>query len=83
MLVESTTFYNNFVNFSPNVTKFDMLIDIGEIDKSHDLCCYGNHFAGNYEFRSYQNMCIYKMAWHSINTIARLLNHILLERAGD
>ena len=36
---------------------------------------------GNYEFFSYQNVCIYKMAWCSINT-AKVLNRILLERAG-
>ena len=28
-----------------------------------------------------KNVCIYKMAWHSVNTIATVLNHILLERA--
>ena len=32
MLVENTTFYNNFVIYSLNVTKFGMLIDIVEID---------------------------------------------------
>ena len=46
MLVENTTFYNNVVNFSLNVTKFGMLIDIVEIDKSRDLSCYGDHFCG-------------------------------------
>ena len=38
--------------------------------------------AGNYDFLSYQNVCIYKMAWRSVNTISRVLNHIVLERAG-
>ena len=38
--------------------------------------------AGNYEFLSYQNVCIYKMAGHSVNTTARVLNNILLEGAG-
>ena len=37
---------------------------------------------GNYEFVSYQHVCIYKMAWGSVNIIARVLNHISLERAG-
>ena len=41
---------------------------------------------GNYEFLSYQNVCIYKMAWCNANTIARVLNHactcISLERVG-
>ena len=46
MLVENTTFYNTFVNFSLNVTKFGMVIDIVEIDNSLDFCCYGNHFGG-------------------------------------
>ena len=27
-------------------------------------------------------MCIDKMVWHNSNTIARVLNHISLERAG-
>ena len=42
MLEENTTFYNNVVNFSLNVTTFGMVIDIVEMDKSHDCCCYGN-----------------------------------------
>ena len=46
VLVENTTFYSNFVNFSLNVTKFGMLIDNIEIGMSHDLGCYGNHFDG-------------------------------------
>ena len=46
MLVENTTFDNKFVRFSLNVAKFHMLIDIVEIDKSHDFGCYGNHFSG-------------------------------------
>ncbi len=25
--------------------------------------------AGNYEFLSYQNVCIYKLAWRSVNTM--------------
>ena len=41
-----------------------------------------NILAGNYEFLIYQNGCLYKMAWCSINTIARMLSHIPLERAG-
>ena len=35
--------------------------------------------AGNYEFRSYQNVCIYKMAWLRVNTLTRVSNHISLE----
>ena len=38
------TFGNNFVNFILNITKFGMLINIVEIDKSHDIGCYVNHF---------------------------------------
>ena len=38
--------------------------------------------AGNCEFRSYQNVCIYNMDWCNGNTIARVLNDISLERAG-
>ena len=68
--MENTTFDNNVVNFSLNVTKIDMLIDNIEIGMSHDFVCYGNHLAGKYEFLSYQNVCIYKMAWHNVNTIA-------------
>ena len=37
---------------------------------------------GNYEFLNYQNVCIYKLGWRSINTRARVLNCISLERAG-
>ena len=46
MLVENKTVDNNVVNFSLNVTKFGMLIGIVEINKSHDIDCYGNHFWG-------------------------------------
>ena len=38
--------------------------------------------AGNYEFPSYQNVCIYKMALCSVNAVSRVLNQIVLERAG-
>ena len=38
--------------------------------------------AGNYEFLSYQNVCIYNMALHRVNTIVRVFNHMSLERAG-
>ena len=37
---------------------------------------------GNYEFLSYKNMCIYKLGWCSISTLARVLNCISLERVG-
>ena len=40
--MENTTFDNNFVNFSLNVTKFGMSIDIVETDKARDFGCYGN-----------------------------------------
>ena len=42
------------------------------------------NFVGNYEFVSYQNVCIYKIVWRIVNTIATctVLNPILLERAG-
>ena len=46
MLVENTTFDNHFVNFSLNVTKFGIVIDIVEIDKSHDFGCNKNHLRG-------------------------------------
>ena len=46
MLVENKTFDNNVVNFSLNVTKFGMLIDIVDIDKTHYFGSYGNHFSG-------------------------------------
>ena len=46
MLAENTMFYNNVVNFSLNVAKCGILIDIVEIDKSYDFCWYGNHFGG-------------------------------------
>ena len=38
--------------------------------------------AGNYELLSYQNVYMYKMALRSVNTIARVLNHISVELAG-
>ena len=44
MLVENKTLDNTFVNFSLNVTKCGIVIDIVEIDKSHDFGCYENHF---------------------------------------
>ena len=43
ILVKSTTFDSNFVNFSLNVIKFGMLINNIEIDMSHDFGCYRNH----------------------------------------
>ena len=61
MLVEHNFDYS-FVNFSLNVTKCRMLIDIDEIDTSDDVGCYGNHLAGNCEFLNYQNVYIYKVA---------------------
>ena len=44
--MKNTTFDNNVVNVSLNVTKFGMLIDNIEIDMSCDFGCYGNHFGG-------------------------------------
>ena len=38
--------------------------------------------AGNYEFLSYQNVCIYNLGVSSVNTLARVLNCIPVERAG-
>ena len=78
MLEENTSFYNNVVNFSLNVNKFGMLIDKIDIAKSHDLCCYGNNFL--WEIMN-SKLCVYQMAWRSINTITIVLNHILLESA--
>ena len=46
------------------------------------LVAMENMLAGHYEFLNYQTKCIYKMALHSINTIATVLNHISLDRAG-
>ena len=80
--MQNTTFDNSVGNFSPNVTRFGMLIDIVDIDKSHVSIVMKTILARNYEFLSYQNMCIYKIAWHSVNAIARVLNHISLERTG-
>ena len=37
--------------------------------------------AGKYDFLSYQNVCIHKLGWNSVNTLVRVLNHISLERA--
>ena len=69
-LVKNTTFVNNFINFSLNVTKFGMLVDIVDMDRSHDFGCYGYNFVGNYDFLSYQNVCIYKVDWSSVATLA-------------
>ena len=44
--MNNTTFDNNFINVSLNVTKFGMLIDNIEIDMSRDFGCYENHFGG-------------------------------------
>ena len=44
--MENTTFNNNVVNFSVNVTEFGMLIGIVDIHKLDDSGCYGNHFGG-------------------------------------
>ena len=82
MLVENTTFDNNCVNRCLNVTKFGMLTDICEIDKSHDVGSMETILLGNYEFLCYQNVCIYNIARHSVNTISRVLNHISPEREG-
>ena len=46
MLVENKSFDNSCVSFSLNVTKFGMMIDIVDIDKSRDFGCYGNNFGG-------------------------------------
>ena len=37
---------------------------------------------GYYEILSYQNVCIYKLGWSSVNTLATVLNCISLESAG-
>ena len=58
---ENTTVDYNFVNFSLNVAKIDMWIDNVGTDKLHEFGCKRNHFGGNYEFRSHQNVYIYKM----------------------
>ena len=63
---------------SPNC----VLIDTIEIDMLHDFGCYGNRFVGNCEILSYQNVSLYKLGWHSDNSLARVLNCISLERAG-
>ena len=79
------TFDNDFVNFSLNVTTCGMFIDIVEIDKKKShviLVAMETILDRNYEFLSYQNVCILKMAWRSINSIARVLNHITLESVG-
>ena len=33
---------------------------------------------GNYDFLSYQNVCMYKMAWHSVS---RALNHNIIVKS--
>ena len=38
--------------------------------------------AVNYKFLICQIVCIYQMAWRSVNTIARMLNHVSLGGAG-
>ena len=75
--MENTTFYSN-VNFSLNVTKFSMLFDTSHVI----LVAMETILVGSYEFLSCQNVCIYKLDKRSINTLARVLNCISLERAG-
>ena len=60
-----------FVYFSLNVTKYGILIDIVDIDRSNDLCCYGYNFGGREIMISIvtKNVCIYKLGWCSINTL--------------
>ena len=45
------------------------------------LVAMENILMGNYECLSYQNVCTYKMAWHSVNTIG--LNHISLDHREE
>ena len=66
--MENITFDNN-VNLSLNATKVGMVIDIMESDKAYDFAIE-TILAGNYEFLSYQNVYIYNMTRHSINTLA-------------
>ena len=61
--MKNTTFDNNGVNVSLNVSKFGILIDNIKLEISHDFDYYGN--------LSYQNACIYKLGWGSVNTLAR------------
>ena len=44
--MENKTVDTNFVNCRVNVTEFSTLIDIVEVDTSHDFGYYGNHFDG-------------------------------------
>ena len=39
--------------------------------------------ARNYDFFSYQNVCIDKLSWHSIITLARVLNCISLQEQNQ
>ena len=80
--MKNTTFDNNFIHFSLNVTKFDMSIHNIELYMSHAFFAMETILAGNYEFLSYQNVCIYKVSWISINTLPRVLHGISLESTG-
>ena len=81
--MKNTTFDNNFVAILvwmlPNLVSWlTLLILAGHmIVVAMDII-----LAGNDDFLSYQNVCIYKLGWCSVNTLARVWNHISLERAG-
>ena len=81
ILVE-TIFYNNVVTFGLNVTKFVFWLTLLKLTSLLIFVAMETILAGNYEFLIYQNICIYKMAWRSMNITARVLNHKLLARAG-
>ena len=58
ILVKNTTFDNNVVNVSRNVTKCCMLIDTANVDLSHYFGGYGNHFGGKLSI-PYLPKCVY------------------------
>ena len=80
--MKNTTFDNNFIHFSFDVTNFGMLIHNIDLYISHAFFAMETILAGNYEFLNYQNVCIDKVSWISINTLARVLHGISSESTG-
>ena len=79
--MENTTFGNTFAHFSLTITTFCILIDIVELDKLYGFGCYGNRFGGKMCHSFVIKMCVL-IKWPGEASIARVLNHISLERAG-
>ena len=66
MLLENITFYNNIVNFSLNVTKFGMSIDIIDIDKAHDVLLLWKPFWREIMNALVTKICVF-IKWFSSN----------------